>query len=145
MSFFIERRIEKEIDKINDHLPKKRYSISELSEMKKPGFVTRGGEFSAIKKEELEIISNECPEKYYSEVLLPIIILRRVDQGPGIYSIAGGKVELFLIGRMIGYVDLEWSQLSEWKTIDRIARPQVQKIRSILKSTTAIGFTSLNE
>ncbi|MBD3405469.1 MAG: DUF61 family protein [Candidatus Lokiarchaeota archaeon] len=145
MTFFIERRIEKEIDKINDHLPEKRYSLSEITSMEKPGFPTRGGEFSAIRKEELDILIKQVPKRYHTEIMLPIIILRRVDQGPGVYSIAGGKTELFLVGRLIGYVDLDWNQFHQWQQIDHLARPQVQKIRSILKSTTTVGFTSTNE
>jgi hypothetical protein len=63
-----------------------------------------------------------------------------LDYGQGIYTIAGSKVELFTIHRVLGYVDLQWTDFGKWKPVERLARPQVQILRRKLPSTTTIGI-----
>lgn len=142
MSRFIERLIENEIDASNDHLPAKKVPLSELFQSDIPSFLTRGGEASLFLKDEIIMLANEIPSIHHNEFMLPIVILRRMDLGSGIYTIAGSKTELFLISKILGQVDLQWSDLKSWKPVDRLARPQVQVIRRKLPSTTSLGFTT---
>ncbi|MFX0107637.1 MAG: DUF61 family protein [Candidatus Hodarchaeota archaeon] len=134
--------LEKEIDSINDHMPITRQTLNELHTSSSPSYLTRGGETSFVKKEELRILAREVPEKYHEEVKIPIIILRRMDYGAGIYSVSGGKVELFLVHRLLGYVDLEWSDFQSWVPIEKLMRPQVQLLRRKFPSATCIGFVT---
>lgn len=147
MSSFIERMVKRDIESINDHLPAERISLKELIGSKERVFKTRAGEMSVIRDSEIEMISELTPHDYHGHILLPIVLLRRIDLGSGIYSISGTKVELFLIHylleREIGGKILDWNRISEWTPQDRIARPQVQIIRKILPSSTCIGFTTL--
>jgi uncharacterized protein (UPF0216 family) len=116
--------------------------LSELITSKSPCYVTRNGESSSFRKEEIEMLSKEVPLEYQSELRLPIVILRRLDLGPGMFTIAGGKVELFLIQRIVvGQVNLPWGTVKTWKPIDTLARPEVQLLRRKMPSTTCIGFT----
>ncbi|MFX1367729.1 MAG: DUF61 family protein [Promethearchaeota archaeon] len=142
MSSPIDRILEHEIDSINDHMPVSRQSLKTLLESDSPRYQTRGGEESIIKKEEILEISKEVPSKFHGDIKLPIIILRRMDYGAGIYSAAGGKPELFLIHRLLGYVDLGWDQLASWKPVEKLMRPQVQTLRRKLPSSTCIGFVT---
>lgn len=142
MSSPIDKILEHEIDSINDHMPVTRYSLKTLLDSETPSYQTRGGEESIIKKEEILEISKEVPSKFHDDVKLPIIVLRRMDYGPGIYTVAGGKPELFLIHRFLGYVDLGWEQLASWKPAERLMRPQVQALRRRLPSSTCIGFVT---
>ena len=96
MSSPIDKILEHEIDSINDHMPISRESLKVLLESETPKYQTRGGEDSIIKKEEILELSKEVPQRFHEDIKLPIIILRRMDYGPGIYSVAGGKPELFL-------------------------------------------------
>lgn len=140
MSPFIEKMIERDIDTLNDHLPETRHPLSELIGVDSPQFRTRDGEISVFRKEELEKLAAEVPSKFHDDVRLPIIILRRLDYGTGIYSVAGNKVELFMLHRTLGYVDLEWEYFGVWKPVETLARPQVQLLRRKLPSTTSIGI-----
>ncbi|MFW9799230.1 MAG: DUF61 family protein [Candidatus Thorarchaeota archaeon] len=141
----IDRILEHEIDSINDHMPAKRSTLSELMQSASPHYVTRGGEVSILKKEEIAKIAKEMPTLFHKEVKLPIVILRRMDYGPGIYTVAGEKVELFLIHRVLGQVDLEWKDFRNWKPVEKLMRPQVQAVRRKFPSTTCIGFVTTVE
>ena len=140
MSRFIDKMIEHDIDTLNDHLPESRIPLSDLIGMDSPQFRTRIGEVSVFRVEEIEELTQEVPKKFHEEIRLPIVILRRLDHGSGIYTIAGSKVELFMVHRIIGYVDLGWEDFAQWKPIERLARPQVQTLRRRLPSTTTIGI-----
>jgi len=140
VSPFIEKMIERDIDTLNDHLPESRHPLSELLETDSPQFRTRDSNVSVFRKDELEELAAEVPSRFHDDVRLPIVLLRRLDYGVGIYTIAGNKVELFMIFRIIGYVDLEWENIGDWKPVEKLARPQVQVLRQKLPSTTSIGI-----
>jgi uncharacterized protein (UPF0216 family) len=140
LSKFIDKMIEHDIDTLNDHLPESRVPLSELIGVVSPQFRTRIGEISVFRIEELEQLALEVPERFHEDIRLPIIVLRRLDYGPGIYTVAGNKVELFLLHRIIGYVDLEWEDFARWKPVEKLARPQVQALRRKMPSTTIIGI-----
>ena len=139
MSRFLERIIEKEIDSANNHLPAKRVSLANVSQNENHVFETRGGRESSFRPKEIEWLTSEVPEKYHDSFFIPLVILRRTDFGPGIFSVSGSKPELFLINKIVGYVDLEWDKMGEWKPVHRYARPQVRIIRK--KLPTTLGFT----
>lgn len=146
MGSIVDKLLERDIDSINDDLPRGRVSLKELIAAESPQYVTRNGETSAFHKKEITKLGEIVPRKFHGEIWLPIVILRRIDYGPGIHTVAGNKVELFLIQHLIvGDVDLEWDKLSEWKMNDRLARPQVQVLRRKLPSATCIGFTMAAE
>jgi uncharacterized protein (UPF0216 family) len=132
--------IEHDIDTLNDHLPELRVPLSDLIGLDSPQFKTRIGEVSVFRVEEIEEISLEVPERFHRDIRLPIVLLRRLDYGPGIYTVAGSKAELFMVHRFIGYVDLEWENFAKWEPVEKLARPQVQTLRRKLPSTTSIGI-----
>ena len=140
MSKFIDKMIEHDIDTLNDHLPESRVPLSELIGAESPQFKTRVGEVSVFRVEEIETLSLEVPSAFHEQIRLPIIVLRRLDYGPGIYTLAGNKAELFMVHRIIGYVDLEWTDFASWKPVEKLARPQVQLLRRKLPSSTSIGI-----
>jgi uncharacterized protein (UPF0216 family) len=136
----IEKLIEHEIDTLNDHLPETRVTLKELSESSKTYFVTRSGEKSIFRREEIDWLQQQVPNRFHDSIRLPIVILRRMDQGLGIYTVAGNKTELFMIHRILGYVDLEWENFATWKPVEQLARPQVQALRRKMPSTSCIGI-----
>jgi uncharacterized protein (UPF0216 family) len=140
LSKFIDKMIEHDIDTLNDHLPESRVPLSDLIGVDSPQFRTRIGEVSVFRVEEIEDLKLEVPEKYHELIRLPIVVLRRLDYGSGIYTVAGNKTELFMVHRIIGYVDLEWENFGKWKPVEKLARPQVQILRRKLPSTTSIGI-----
>ena len=138
----IDKIVQHEIDSINDHMPATRFSLSELAKSDDPHYMTRNGEKSILKKDEISELVRLVPSKFHNEIRLPIVILRRMDYGTGIYTIAGGKAELFLVHHLLGYVDLEWKDFQKWKSIEKLMRPQVQALRQKLPSTSCIGFVT---
>jgi uncharacterized protein (UPF0216 family) len=136
----IDKLLEHEIDTLNDHLPRTRIRLSDLLKEDNPHFVTRSGERSVFKAAELQWLSKEVPKEFHSSIRLPIVLLRRMDYGPGIHSVSGNKTELFMIHRILGYDDLAWKDFGAWKSIEQLARPQVQILRQRMPSTTTIGI-----
>lgn len=147
MNSKMDKLLEHEIDTLNDHLPRARIRLVDLLKEENPHYVTRSGERSVFKGEELEWLSKEVPKKLHEFIRLPIVLLRRLDQGQGIHSISGNKTELFMIHKILGYDDLLWENFTTWKPVDHLARPQVQIIRQKLPSTTSLGivFTTLRD
>ncbi len=144
MSELLKKELEHEIDRLNDHLPRNLVTLEELLRFATPRYETQSGEFSAIRREELEFLSREVPERLHIDFRLPIIILRRLDMGPGIHTVAGGRPEMFLVQRVLGYVDLGWDCLATWQPVDILARPQVQLVRRVLPSVTCLGVAILH-
>ena len=142
MSRFIEKMLENDIDTANDHLPAKKESLAFLLQEQQPSYLTRGGEHSRFLADELSRLAAEIPLEHHSSIMLPIVILRRMDLGVGIYTIAGSKTELFLVHRLLEQNPTDWSLLRSWRPVDRLARPQVQIIRRRLPSATCLGFTT---
>lgn len=137
--------IEHDIDTLNDHLPTSRVPLSDLIGMDSPHYKTRIGEVSVFKVEEIEELALEVPKRFHEEIGLPIVILRRLDYGTGIYTVAGNKTELFMVHHVIGYVDLAWGDFAKWKPVETLARPQVQILRRRFPSTTTIGIAMSKE
>ncbi len=141
MTYF-DRILEHEIDTANDHLPSKRVSLKDILAKGDYFYQTRGGEPSAFRKEEIERLLELVPEHLHSEIRLPLIILRRMDLGPGMFTLSGGKTELYLLCKIIeGEVTIEWNGISEWVLVEQFVRPQIQILRRLFPSTTVIGFT----
>ena len=147
MNSKIDKLLEHEIDKLNDHLPRARNRLSDLLKEEDPHFMTRSNEKSVFKAEELEWLRMEVPKQFHSAIRLPIVLLRRLDHGPGIHSVSGNKTELFMIHKILGYDDLEWENLATWKLVEHLARPQVQIIRQKMPSTSSLGivFTTVRD
>ena len=140
MNSKMDKIIEHEIDTLNDHLPRARTRLSDLLKEKDPHYITRSGEKSVFRVEEIEWLSKEVPTQFHHTIRLPIVLLRRLDYGPGIHSVSGNKTELFMIYKILGYDDLAWENLAAWKPIEQLARPQVQIIRQKMPSTTSLGI-----
>lgn len=140
MSSRIDRMLEHDIDTLNDHLPHARINLVDLLKQEDPHFITRSGEKSVFKVKELEWLSKEIPKQFHDSIRLPIVLLRRLDYGPGIHSVSGNKTELFMIHKVLGYDDLAWDNFATWKTVERLVRPQVQILRKKMPSTTTLGI-----
>ena len=140
MSPGIDNFLQHEIDTLNDHLPENRVTLKALLAQDRPRFYTKCGNESAFRIEDIEFLKQEIPEVFHDEIRLPIVILRRLDYGPGIYTIAGNKAELFTIHKILGYDDLSWENFNSWRPVEQLARPQVQLIRQKMPTTTTIGI-----
>ncbi|NHJ32159.1 MAG: DUF61 family protein [Asgard group archaeon] len=130
-----------DIEKMNDHLPTERKSLKELLSEDKPQVQTKKKQFHRFRKEHLEKICQLFPESEWSEVKLPVILLRRTSLGKGIYSVSGGLRELYIIHRISGRTTDEFSKFKFGEHQPYVWKPEaftaVRKIGSIV----VIGFT----
>jgi len=142
MSDRLSRFLQTEIDQINTHLPAKPIQLSLILKMKQPKYKLRDGQFSDFNSDEIESIKEIIPEKYWKQVLLPIIILRRRDLGAGAFTVGGTDPNRYLIEKLFAD-DLPSFEIwrVEKKDIKIFYKPQVRIIRKTYPSTTVIGFS----
>ncbi|MHC1627359.1 MAG: DUF61 family protein [Candidatus Nezhaarchaeales archaeon] len=139
-SFFqrVSRILMREIERINDHLPRESKTLKELLEMDEPKVITKSGDELIINREELELLAKLLPAQYHDKLRLPIIILRMIEMGEGVYMICGGDLEAQVITRVLGFEGAVYRD----KGKAFLYKPYVAILRSKLRTTTVIGFVS---
>ncbi|WXG40933.1 MAG: DUF61 family protein [Candidatus Freyarchaeum deiterrae] len=135
----------REIEKLNDHLPRNYKTLEFLLESKDPYVLTMDGDRIVFKREELQSLAKIVPKKYHGKLQLPIVFIRRIDMGEGVFSISGGKIEKGIVMKLLGLIDNPFSE-DESAFLPYIYRYQVLEIRRKIRSLTTIGFatTKLN-
>ena len=121
-------------------MPRTKRSLAELLSEPAPVFVTRNGQSSAIRRDELENLANRVPKKFHAEIMLPFTILRRTSLGRGAHTIGGSKLEQFIILQIIGKITAPLTAWREVKLPRSIYSPDVTLLRKKLPTTTLIGF-----
>ncbi|NHJ47073.1 MAG: DUF61 family protein [Asgard group archaeon] len=130
-----------DIEKMNDHLPTERRSLKDLLEEENPHVMTKNNQKHRIKKKDLELISKFLSDNEWERVKLPIILLRRTSLAKGIYSVSGGKRELYIIHRLIGRTeeDLNLFLLDDHQPY--IWKPEAFTAVKKVTSLVIIGYT----
>ena len=131
--------LQREVERINEHLPKEYRTLDELLSMESPSVKARDGGEIIFDRGELEMAAQLLPKELHRQLRLPIVLLRRIDLGPGVFSVSGGKAEAYLALRVLrrGDVDLDEVELPLY-----IYRPEVQELRRRLRTLTVIGFAT---
>ncbi|MBD3189652.1 MAG: DUF61 family protein [Candidatus Heimdallarchaeota archaeon] len=91
-----------DIERMNDHLPREKKTLVELLSVDQPQIHTKKGGIHRFKKKHLQIVAELIPEKEWKNIKLPIVLLRRTDLEKGLFSISGGKGELYIIYKLLG-------------------------------------------
>ncbi|MGQ9720622.1 MAG: DUF61 family protein [Candidatus Jordarchaeum sp.] len=131
----------REIDKINDHLPRNYKTLESLLSSKNPYVITLDGDQIPFDRKELEFLAEIVPKKYHGSLQLPIVFIRRIEMGEGVYSISGGKIEKGVIMKLLGVTENPFSD-DENNFPPYIYRHQVLEIRRKIRSLTTIGFAT---
>lgn len=134
-----------DVSKLNDHLPSKTISLTELLGLKQPAIKTRDGSNFWIDKDELTRIAALVPIKLHTKLHLPIILIRRMDLGEGVFSIGGSRLETFFSARMLGITQEPFDSYESADIPAYLYRPQVQELRRKLRSLSVIGFAGVNQ
>jgi uncharacterized protein (UPF0216 family) len=134
-----------DVSRLNDHLPSKTVLLSELLSLKQPSIKTRDGGNFWIDKDELSRIASLVPVKLHSKLHLPIILVRRIDLGEGVFSIAGNKLEAFFSARILGITNEPFDSYEDADIPAYLYRPQVQEMRKKLRSLSVIGFSGFRQ
>jgi len=131
----ISKIIDIEIKKINDHLPTSYKSLEELLKEDIPSVKTRGGDDIIFLKDELATLAKLIPEEKHKDIKLPIIALRRIDLGKGVYTLISSEETIKFIKKILD-IDSD----SEY-----LYRPQIFELKRKFSSLVVIGFsTSFN-
>ncbi|MFW9986387.1 MAG: DUF61 family protein [Candidatus Odinarchaeota archaeon] len=133
-------RLEREIAQLNDHMPQTKKSLSQLLGETSPAFITRDGQRSAVRREELEKLAEIIPSELHDQIMLPITILRRTSLGPGAHTIGGSKLEQFSILRILEKIKTPYEMWRQAKLPRIIYSPEVTLLRQKLQTTLTIGF-----
>jgi uncharacterized protein (UPF0216 family) len=132
--------IERELAQLNDHLPRTKKSLAQLLSEPDPAFLTRDGQASGVRREELEYLAELIPPQLHAQVMLPFMILRRTSLGRGAFTIGGSKLDQFTILKIIGRVTAPFESWQETELPRCIYSPELVLLRKRLASTVAIGF-----
>lgn len=125
-----ERLFERELTRLNIHLPEKRISLKEALSSSKPLVKTKAGTTHSFKREELEFLSKITPKEEWDELRLPILIALEPKLGRGAARISGkaeGEVASKILNKRSG------GELV-------IYRPEVAILRKKLPTTSQYLF-----
>lgn len=129
-----------DVNKINDHLPSKTIPLSELLGQEEPIIKARDGSKFWIDREELMKVASLVPKALHRRLHFPLVLIRRIDLGEGVFTISGGKLEAFFVAKMLGTSNEPLMNYESAEVQNYIYRPQVQELRRKLRSLTVIGF-----
>ncbi len=122
----------KTIQTMNQHLPSKRLSLTDLLHMEKPGIKGKDNTFFIMDKVELELISQSLPRFMWSRLRLPLLIEMSPDLGSGAARVRG-EAEVEVVSKILGKARPQGKQ-----TI--IYLPEVRELRRKLPTTTQYAF-----
>ncbi len=123
------------VKKLNQHLPKNRKSLSKLLSEKEPYVELADGSKHHFKRQDLSRASELAAKGQRETILLPILVVRRLEFGKSTYIILGGKAEKQLVKTVL---ELTKSSCNSDELF--IYKPQVQKLIKELGSLITIGF-----
>ena len=126
------------VKRINAHLPKNRKSLLQLLNEDSPYVEATDGSKIYFKKRDIEEVSKILPKRFHGSLMLPILIVRRIKLGKGVFTVMGGRIEKHLVKKVLGltsspFEDFEGGEVYLYKV-------QVQELLSKLGSLVVIGF-----
>lgn len=125
--------LNKEIMRVNLHLPRQRVSLNEALRNGDGYVILRDGSMHYFRSSELEYLSDILEDDEREKLKLPIILeISTVDRG---YFRVRGKIEVKVIETILGQFD----PLEE-KSEGRYPRYLLPRIRRILPTTTTYAF-----
>ena len=125
--------LNRELARINVHLPKVRPTLRALLETEDPKVILRDGSEHHFKKSELEFMASLLEEGKIDMLRIPIILeISSTYRG---YFRVRGRVEVEVIDRILGAYDI-----LEEKTEGLYPRYLIPRIRRLLPTTTTYAF-----
>lgn len=129
-----EASLKGDLKTLNAHLPRRRKSLSELLEEKRPHVECGDGSTHYFKKKELEYLTKILNNNEKKVLLLPIIIEVESEEGNlTVRSKTGIEAKIFS-----QILDMPIAFKLDMITI---FRPQLAVLRKVLKTTTQYAFT----
>ncbi len=129
-----------ELRKLNNHLPKQRRTLDELLKSDRPMVESVDGSSIIINKTELQEFAKIVPAEYQDRIKLPIIILRRMELGKSVHTIAGERIEEFTVRKILDLTRDEYHRMYKEQDTTFLYRPQVVELLRRFHSLIVIGF-----
>lgn len=136
----LKQLLREEVKRINRHLPKRYKSLNELLREDEPKVEAIDDSLIIMRKNELAELARNIPEKYRQQFKLPIVVIRMMSLGKGVFKPLGGKVESFTIKRLLELTSLPFEKIDQDCEACYLYRPHVQELLRRFKSLVIIGF-----
>ena len=138
---FVDSMLRDEMRRLNAHLPKKRQTVRELLAEETPSVPAVDGSRIVMKKAELESLASSLPEALQDRVKLPLVLLRRMELGPGAFTLLGDSAEEFALSTVAtgsqGSLE-EFRRNQKGPTV--FYKPQISDLLRRFHSLIVIGF-----
>ncbi|MEM2109183.1 MAG: DUF61 family protein [Candidatus Odinarchaeota archaeon] len=129
-----------DIKNINEHLPQNQKYFTELIREKDPSVKSRSGDKIIFDKNDLLNLDKILDEEEKNTLKLPIILIRRIDLGTGVYSVSGGGVEIHVLNKMLKDVG-EHYMLEGQRPY--LYKPSVYSLKRKYRTCIVLGFGGL--
>ncbi len=130
-----------EIRRLNMHLPKKRETVRELLADENPSVPCVDGSRIVMKRDEIESLASSLPQSFPDKVKLPLVLLRRIDLGPGAFTMLGDTAEEFALSILTGGGQGGLEEFRRNQTSPAIFyKPQISELMRRFHSLIVIGF-----
>lgn len=136
----IDALIGRELRNLNGHLPKQRRTLAELLKIEEPTLEAADGSAIVLERSELDELAEIVPSEYHNRLKLPIIMLRRMELGRSIYTVAGERIEEFTVMKILKLTDESFYEMCKHEEPMFFYRPQVTELVSRFHSLIVMGF-----
>jgi uncharacterized protein (UPF0216 family) len=129
-----------EIQKLNNHLPKQRRTLSELLATNNDPTIEAIEGTILLRRSELQELAKIVPTEYHDRLRIPFVILRRMEMGRSIYTVAGDRIETFTIQKILGRTDDSFHEMYKDREQTFLYRPEVTELVGKFHTLVVIGF-----
>ena len=129
-----------EIRTLNNHLPKKRRALNELLQSVNPTVEAVDGSLILLKSVDLKELSKIVPVAYHDRVHLPIVMMRRMDLGKSVFTVAGDRYEELTVEKVLGQTTDGFHEAYKHEKQSHFYRPEVNELVMRFPSLIVIGF-----
>jgi len=130
--------LQEEARKLNCHLPRSRKSLKQLFGEGDPHVEDLDGEKIHFRRRDLEEAAKIVPEKYRASLMLPVVVMRMMGIGQGVFTVSGGRMEKFFVKKALGLTEKSFEEASGGEVY--LYKLQIQELISRLDSLIVVGF-----
>lgn len=114
--------------------------MTELLQGSDPTVTAVDGSSILLRTNELQELAQMVPEIYRGRLKLPIIILRRMELGKSVCTVAGDRIEEFTVKKILGITNYDYREMYMDRDPTFLYRPQVTELIGKFHSLVVIGF-----
>jgi len=130
-----------EIRRLNNHLPKQRRVLKDLLASNNDSTIEAiDGTTLLLRRAELQALAGIVPTEYHEKLLIPFIILRRMEMGRSIYTVVGDQLEAFTIQKILGRTTNSFHEMYKQTEQPYLYGPEVSELVRKFHSLIIIGF-----